>query len=213
MLRDARLWLELSLAGLLAGLFVISGAAVSAPLVLAQIVPLAWRRRYPALVLVVVALATLVHLRLGMWRVVGYLPAMLALHAAAGSGSRSVRIWLCAAAALALSISDATLRGPVEGGLISLVSLEEVTAPEAYTVPLSVAGLIAAWLVRRRDPAVSSWIGYGSALALTFLPSLVAAWNDPALLRPLLLGTAAFAATLAGARARERGLGMTIHSN
>ncbi|MBB5076148.1 sensor histidine kinase [Nonomuraea endophytica] len=126
MLRDARLWLELSLAALLAGLFVISGAAVSAPLGLAQIVPLAWRRRYPALVLVVVALATLVHLRLGMWRVVGYLPAMLALHAAAGSGSRSVRIWLCAAAALALSISDATLRGMVEGGLISLVSFTVV---------------------------------------------------------------------------------------
>ncbi|MFI6386114.1 SCO7613 C-terminal domain-containing membrane protein [Nonomuraea sp. NPDC050540] len=82
------------------------------------------------------------------------------------------------------------------------LALEGVTAPEAYTVPLSVAGLIAAWLVRRRDPAVSSWIGYGSALALTFLPSLVAAWNDPALLRPLLLGAAAFAATLAGARAR-----------
>ncbi|MFI6905068.1 SCO7613 C-terminal domain-containing membrane protein [Nonomuraea sp. NPDC050394] len=82
------------------------------------------------------------------------------------------------------------------------LALEGVTAPEAYTVPLSVAGLIAAWLVRRRDPTVSSWIGYGSALALTFLPSLVAAWNDPALLRPLLLGTAAFAATLAGARAR-----------
>ncbi|MFI6297966.1 sensor histidine kinase [Nonomuraea sp. NPDC050790] len=126
MLRDARLWLELSLAALLAGLFVISGAAVSAPLGLAQILPLAWRRRHPALVLVVVALATLVHLRLGMWRVVGYLPAMLALHAAAGSSSRSVRIWLCAGAALALSVSDATLRGLAEGGLISLVSFTVV---------------------------------------------------------------------------------------
>ncbi|MFI6499922.1 sensor histidine kinase [Nonomuraea typhae] len=122
MVRDARLWLELSLAALLTGLFAISGTVVSAPLGVAQILPLLWRRRHPALVLVVVALATLVHLRLGMWRVVGYLPAMLALHAAAASGSRGVRLGLCAAAGLALSVSDATLRGPVEGGLVSLVS-------------------------------------------------------------------------------------------
>lgn len=40
------------------------------------------------------------------------------------------------------------------------------------------------------------------ALALTFLPSVYAAWNDPGLARPLLLGVAAFAATLAGAWAR-----------
>ncbi|WP_425570566.1 SCO7613 C-terminal domain-containing membrane protein, partial [Nonomuraea rosea] len=78
----------------------------------------------------------------------------------------------------------------------------DVTAPEAYTVPLSVAGLVVAWLARRRDPGVSSWLGYGTALALTFLPSAYAAWNDPGLVRPLLLGVAAFAATLAGARAR-----------
>ncbi|MFB4281499.1 SCO7613 C-terminal domain-containing membrane protein [Nonomuraea sp. MTCD27] len=77
-----------------------------------------------------------------------------------------------------------------------------VTAPEAYTLPLSVAGLVAAWTARRRDPGISSWSGYGPALALTFLPSAYAAWNDPALARPLLLGVAAFAATLAGAWTR-----------
>ncbi|MEV4174213.1 hypothetical protein [Nonomuraea sp. NPDC049709] len=77
-----------------------------------------------------------------------------------------------------------------------------VTAPEAYTVSLSMAGLVAAWTARRRDPGISSWSGYGPALALTFLPSAYAAWNDPALARPLLLGVAAFAATLAGAWTR-----------
>ncbi|WP_222871238.1 SCO7613 C-terminal domain-containing membrane protein [Nonomuraea sp. PA05] len=82
------------------------------------------------------------------------------------------------------------------------LALSGVTAPEAYTVPLTVAGLVAAWLARRRDPRISSWTGYGAALALTFLPSAYAAWNDPGLARPLLLGVAAFAATLAGARAR-----------
>ncbi|NJP93543.1 hypothetical protein HCN51_29550 [Nonomuraea sp. FMUSA5-5] len=82
------------------------------------------------------------------------------------------------------------------------LALSGVVAPEAYTVPLSVAGLVGAWLARRRDPGISSWSGYGLALALTFLPSAYAAWHDPGLARPLLLGVAAFAATLAGARAR-----------
>ncbi|WP_263657391.1 SCO7613 C-terminal domain-containing membrane protein [Nonomuraea gerenzanensis] len=82
------------------------------------------------------------------------------------------------------------------------LALLGVAAPEAYTVPLSVAGLIAAWLAGRRDPAISSWTGYGVALALTFLPSAYAAWHDPGLVRPLLLGVAALAATLTGAWAR-----------
>jgi hypothetical protein len=42
-------------------------------------------------------------------------------------------------------------------------------------------------------------VAYGPPLALTLLPSLVMAWNDEALARPLLLGLAAFATTLAGA--------------
>ncbi|MFC7100209.1 SCO7613 C-terminal domain-containing membrane protein [Nonomuraea rubra] len=82
------------------------------------------------------------------------------------------------------------------------LALSGVTAPEAYTVPLTAGALVAAWLARRRDPGISSWTGYGAALALTFLPSVYAAWNDPGLARPLLLGLAAFAATLAGAWAR-----------
>ncbi|WP_344495544.1 SCO7613 C-terminal domain-containing membrane protein [Nonomuraea monospora] len=90
----------------------------------------------------------------------------------------------------------------LQGALWLRLALSGVTAPEAYTVPLTVAGLVAAWLARRRDPRISSWTGYGAALALTFLPSVYAAWNDFGLARPLLLGVAAFAATLAGARAR-----------
>ncbi|MFD0471736.1 SCO7613 C-terminal domain-containing membrane protein [Nonomuraea thailandensis] len=82
------------------------------------------------------------------------------------------------------------------------LGLYGVTAPEAYTVLLSAGALVMAWRARRRDPGISSWTGYGVALALTFLPSVYAAWNDPGLARPLLLGVAAFAATLAGAWAR-----------
>ncbi|WP_217168972.1 SCO7613 C-terminal domain-containing membrane protein [Streptomyces sp. AC512_CC834] len=78
----------------------------------------------------------------------------------------------------------------------------DVTTPEAYTLPVTVPALIVGFLRRRRDPAVSSWAAYGGGLAVTLLPSLLAAWDDRHWLRPLLLGVAALAVTLAGARHR-----------
>ncbi|WP_030787103.1 SCO7613 C-terminal domain-containing membrane protein [Streptomyces sp. NRRL S-920] len=80
----------------------------------------------------------------------------------------------------------------------------EVTAPEAYTLPATVPALLIGLLRRRRDPEVSSWTAYGPGLAATLLPSLAAAWSDPHWQRPLLLGVAALALTLAGARHRLR---------
>ncbi|MFV0132007.1 SCO7613 C-terminal domain-containing membrane protein [Streptomyces sp. HMX87] len=77
-----------------------------------------------------------------------------------------------------------------------------VTAPEAYTLPVTVPALVVGSLRRRRDPAVASWTAYGAGLAATLVPSLLAAWGDPHWSRPLLLGTAALAVTLAGARHR-----------
>ncbi|MFD8453191.1 MULTISPECIES: SCO7613 C-terminal domain-containing membrane protein [Streptomyces] len=78
----------------------------------------------------------------------------------------------------------------------------EVTTPEAYTLPVTAPALIVGLLRRRRDTAVSSWTAYGAGLALTLVPSLLAAWDDRHWLRPLLLGVAALAVTLAGARYR-----------
>ncbi|MBQ1098338.1 hypothetical protein KBY55_20170 [Streptomyces sp. b94] len=75
----------------------------------------------------------------------------------------------------------------------------DVTTPEAYTLPVTVPALVVGFLGRRRDPALSSWTAYGAGLAVTAVPSLFAAWGDPHWLRPLLLGTAALAATLVGA--------------
>ncbi|WP_369122776.1 SCO7613 C-terminal domain-containing membrane protein, partial [Nonomuraea aridisoli] len=128
--------------------------------------------------------------------------------AAADPAFLCVALACCGVTALAVALRRDRRRA-VWPGLVLLqlalwlrLALSDVTAPEAYTVPLSVAGLVVAWLARRRDPGLSSWTGYGTALALTFLPSLYATWNDPGLVRPLLLGVAAFAATLAGARAR-----------
>ncbi|MEC4572720.1 SCO7613 C-terminal domain-containing membrane protein [Streptomyces virginiae] len=77
-----------------------------------------------------------------------------------------------------------------------------VTAPEAYTLPVTVPALAVGFLRRRRDAGASSWTAYGPGLAATLLPSLVAAWADADWVRPLVLGVAALAVTLTGARWR-----------
>ncbi|MCF1598715.1 SCO7613 C-terminal domain-containing membrane protein [Streptomyces muensis] len=76
----------------------------------------------------------------------------------------------------------------------------DVGTPEAYTLPVTVPALLVGALRRRRDPQTSSWTAYGPGLAATLLPSLVTAWGDPNWTRPLLLGLAALAVTLLGAR-------------
>lgn len=85
------------------------------------------------------------------------------------------------------------------------LSASDITMPEAYTLPVTLAALSVGLLRRRRDPAASSsWTAYGPGLLATLLPSLIAAWTDPAWLRPLLLGLGALAVTLYGARYRLR---------
>jgi hypothetical protein len=86
------------------------------------------------------------------------------------------------------------------------LAASDVASPEAYTLPVTVPALVVGWLRRRRDPEASSWTAYGPALAATLLPSLVTAWGDEHWQRPLLLGLAALAITLAGARLRLRAL-------
>ncbi|WP_433570864.1 SCO7613 C-terminal domain-containing membrane protein [Streptomyces sp. CA-251247] len=81
-----------------------------------------------------------------------------------------------------------------------------VSTPEAYTLPVTIPALAIGVLRRRRDPEASSWPAYGPGLAVTLLPSLVAAWGDQHWLRPLLLGAVALAITLAGARLRLQAL-------
>jgi hypothetical protein len=78
----------------------------------------------------------------------------------------------------------------------------DVTTPEAYTLPVTVAALVVGFRRRRREPRTSSWTAYGPGLAATFLPSLAAVWGDPQWTRPLLLGAAALLVTLLGARHR-----------
>ncbi|MFI1732414.1 SCO7613 C-terminal domain-containing membrane protein [Streptomyces acidicola] len=75
-----------------------------------------------------------------------------------------------------------------------------VGTPEAYTLPVTVPALVLGVVRRLRDPQVSSWTAYAPGLAVTLVPSLLAAWGDPDWPRPLLLGAAALAVTLLGAR-------------
>ncbi|MET8080079.1 hypothetical protein [Streptomyces sp. NPDC005303] len=75
----------------------------------------------------------------------------------------------------------------------------DVGTPEAYTLPVTIPALLVGVLRHRRDPRISSWTAYAPGLAVTLVPSLVAAWSDPHWERPLLLGMAALSVTLAGA--------------
>ena len=95
----------------------------------------------------------------------------------------------------------------VGGALLSAWSwsrlwLADVRAPEAYAAPVAITALVLGHLRRRQQAGVSSWQAYGPGLSAGLLPSLVVAVDDPGLARPLLLGAAALAVVLYGARER-----------
>ena len=78
----------------------------------------------------------------------------------------------------------------------------DITAPEPYVVPLALVALTLGHLRRRREPSVRSFPAYGPGLSLGLVPSLLASPTDDNLTRPLLLGLAALAVLLLGARGR-----------
>ncbi|WP_406280003.1 SCO7613 C-terminal domain-containing membrane protein [Embleya sp. NBC_00896] len=82
------------------------------------------------------------------------------------------------------------------------VALFGVEQPEAYTLPLGVALLIEGLLRRRARPDTNSWAAYGGPLAVLLLPSLPLAVAQGEPIRPSLLGLAAIATLLIGARFR-----------
>ncbi len=116
---------------------------------------------------------------------------------------------ICSGAAVR---ADRRALGWAAGALLaaaSWVRLAEagVTAPEAYTLPVTVPALVLGFLRRRKDPSASSWTAYGPGLATTLLPSLLAVLGGSqagtaSWLRPLLLGLAALVVTLVGAHRR-----------
>ncbi|MGW1406922.1 SCO7613 C-terminal domain-containing membrane protein [Streptomyces sp. NPDC002403] len=127
-----------------------------------------------------------------------FLALVLALNGvlAAGTAVRAERRPVAGYLAVALFVLASWVR----------LSASGVSAPEAYTLPVTVPALAVGVLRRRRDPEASSWTAYGAGLAATLVPSLFAAWTDPHWARPLLLGVAALVITLAGARLRLQAL-------
>ncbi|MEU9106435.1 hypothetical protein AB0D54_19200 [Streptomyces xanthophaeus] len=153
--------------------------------------------------------------RLGDVRVASEIAAAVSggvavLLSAAGGRAGAVSLVLALAGVVCAGAAVRADRRPLgwaAGALFALatwVRLAEagVAAPEAYTLPVTVPALVVGLLRRRRDPRCSSWTAYGPGLAATLLPSLLAAWGDQHWLRPLLLGAAALAVTLAGAHRR-----------
>ncbi|WP_186357053.1 SCO7613 C-terminal domain-containing membrane protein [Streptomyces sp. SLBN-118] len=144
----------------------------------------------------------------------GAAAGLAAVVLAAGDGP-ALALVLALGAVIAAGTAVRAERRPAAGHLAAALSVtatwvrlyaSDVTAPEAYTLPVTLAALTVGLLRRRRDPHASSWTAYGPGLAATLLPSLVAAWGDDHWLRPLLLGLAALALTLTGARLRLQAL-------
>lgn len=122
------------------------------------------------------------------------------------------QIWLAlaTAGAAAATTPDGPLRAAARPTAVSLLfaaywlrlALLGVTHPEAYTIPLGLALLTEGFLRRRADPKTTSWAAYGAPLAVLLLPSLPLALSRDEPIRPSLLGAAAIATLLVGARFR-----------
>ncbi|GLX19192.1 SCO7613 C-terminal domain-containing membrane protein [Streptomyces lavendulae] len=192
------------------------GYAAALAVALGAVAGLPWSWRAVA-VLAVPALVAASAPRLGPVRVA-------AEAAAAGVGALAVAVALAAGdapvLALVLGLAGAVCAGAAlrpewhalgwAAGVLSVaaawvrLAAWGVAVPEAYALPVAVPALAVGLLRRRRDPEASSWSAYGPGLGAALLPSLVAAWGDAHWPRPLLLGTAALAITLAGAHRRLR---------
>ncbi|PAZ10999.1 hypothetical protein CLM62_37675 [Streptomyces sp. SA15] len=197
-------------------------APVTAPAALAYAAALAaatgaaadWQPEYTALLVLAVPVASaLLAARLGDSRstvpveVAGAAAALLAVGLAAGDPPiLALVLALCAVIAAGTAIRPGRRSVAYASGALFVLATWvrlaawDVDTPEAYTIPVTVPALLVGALRRRRDPQASSWTAYGSGLAATLVPSLVAAWGDPHWTRPLLLGAAALLVTLLGAR-------------
>lgn len=89
---------------------------------------------------------------------------------------------------------------PVLVGVWSLLAINDVGLPEAYTLPLAaVATLIGVTALRRR-PYLPSWTVYGPALLVAFAPSVVLVLvTDTGAARTVLLAVAAGLILIVGA--------------
>ncbi len=95
---------------------------------------------------------------------------------------------------IAVSTRDRTVFGWLGAVVLMTATLlriiEEVRAPELYTLPAAVLLIaVGAWRMRT-DPEASSFRMLGSGLTLTLLPSLLLALDEPVSIRGALIGAA-----------------------
>ncbi|WP_329458752.1 SCO7613 C-terminal domain-containing membrane protein [Streptomyces sp. NBC_01497] len=130
---------------------------------------------------------------------------------AAAAGPRVLAVVLAVCALIAAGTALRPVRrgaGTCAAAVLLVASLwvwlaqAGVSAPEAYTVPVALPLLAVGAVRRRSERTASSWVAYGPGLALALVPALGASWVDAHWPRPLLLGLAALAVTLAGGRRR-----------
>ncbi len=197
----------------------IAGAALATSLVggeaLAAGMALEWPVRHAAFgVLAVACLAAAV--------AGGFRTAVFAIGAeTAGYALAAVGLSLAAAdlplAALACAVAGVLMAGTalrpdrrwagyVGTGFLLVASwlrllASDITVVEAYTVPFSLVLLAFGWW-RARSRETSSWVAYGSGLASSLLPSMIAMLAGAGWVRPLLLGAVSLTVLLAGARLR-----------
>lgn len=177
---------------------------------------LGWQPQETALLVLVVPLtAVLLAARLGAspttlsMEITGATAALLAIGLAVTDPPLlALVLTLCAVIAAGTAVRED--RRPVGYAAAALFVLAtwvrlaswDIGSPEAYTLPVTVPALLVGVIRRRKDSQVSSWTAYGPGISITLVPSLLAAWGDAHWLRPLLLGAAALAVTLVGARHR-----------
>ncbi|MFF4597930.1 sensor histidine kinase [Amycolatopsis sp. NPDC001319] len=124
-LADRRLLADLATTLLVALLLALGGTwqpghgGAGPLLVVAQLLPLPFRRRFPGWVLAVVAATTVAHLVTSAPRNLDYLPVLLALYTAPMSPRPLVRFWLCGATTAALGAAMVPAKGFVDGALLT----------------------------------------------------------------------------------------------
>ncbi|WP_307620369.1 SCO7613 C-terminal domain-containing membrane protein [Streptomyces sp. V3I7] len=138
----------------------------------------------------------------------GYAPVATALALTIPHpGALSLALAITGVAGLGIALRPDRRRAALAGTTLLIASswvrlaLADVTAPEAYTLPVTAAALVIGHRRRSRIPGTGSWPAYGAGLTASMLPSLVATWSDGNWVRPLLLGAAALLVTLVGVRA------------
>ncbi|WP_328400890.1 sensor histidine kinase [Nocardia sp. NBC_00403] len=94
-------------------------ASIGLILSICQIFPLLFRRYFPGWVLGIATGATVAHLWAGLPYNIGYMPVLVALHAAASSRAYAVHWCLCGLATAAVGIAIVAAKGPVDGALLA----------------------------------------------------------------------------------------------